>query len=75
MSKLTVAFGYVVPVMTVNNPLLKSPALRRRMFVSYPDDLTPSRLGKLMAHAGTFLEFAAPRLKGRLARGPLASPA
>jgi hypothetical protein len=60
VSKLTVAFGYVVPVMTVNNPLLKSPSLRRRMFVSYPDDLTPSRLGKLMAHAGTFLEFAAP---------------
>jgi hypothetical protein len=60
VSKLTVAFGYVIPVMTVNNPLLRSPALRRRMFVSYPDDLTPSRLGKLMAHAGTFLEFAAP---------------
>lgn len=60
VSKLTVAFGYVVPIMTVNNPLLRSPALRRRMFVSYPDDLTPSRLGKLMAHAGTFLEFAAP---------------
>jgi hypothetical protein len=60
VSKLTVAFGYVVPVMTVNNPLLKSPSLRRRMFVSYPDDLTPSPLGKIMAHAGTFLEFAAP---------------
>ena len=25
MSKLTAAFGYVVPVMTVNNPLLRSP--------------------------------------------------
>ena len=60
VSKLTAAFGYVVPVMTVNNPLLRSPALRRRMFVSYPDDLTPSRLGKTMAHTGTFLEFAAP---------------
>ena len=46
VSKLTVAFGYVVPIMTVNNPLLRSPSLRRRMFVSYPDDLTPSRLGK-----------------------------
>ena len=60
VSKLTVAFGYVIPVMTVNNPLLRSPSLRRRMFVAYPDDLTPSRLGKMMAHAGTFLEFAAP---------------
>jgi hypothetical protein len=60
VSKLTVAFGYVIPVMTVNNPLVRSAALRRRMFVSYPDDLRPSRLGKTMAHAGTFLEFAAP---------------
>jgi hypothetical protein len=60
VSKLTVAFGYVIPVMTVNNPLVKSAALRRRMFVSYPDDLRPSRLGRTMAHAGTFLEFAAP---------------
>jgi len=40
--------------------MLKSPALRRRLFVSYPDDLTPSPLAKAMAHAGTFLEFAAP---------------
>jgi hypothetical protein len=60
VSKLTVAFGYVIPVMTANNPLLRSPSLRRRMFVAYPDDLTPSRLGRAMAHAGTFLEFAAP---------------
>src|SRR5262245_16725184 len=60
VSKLTVAFGYVIPVMTVNNPLVRSAALRRRMFVSYPDDLRPSRLGKMMAHAGTFLELGAP---------------
>src|SRR5262249_40787253 len=60
ISKLTVAFGYVIPVMTVNNPLVRSAALRRRMFVAYPDDLRPSRLGKAMAHAGTFLELAAP---------------
>jgi len=60
VSKLTVAFGYVVPIMTANNPLLKSPELRKRLFVSYPDDLTPSPLAKAMAHAGTFLEFAAP---------------
>src|SRR5262245_1156533 len=60
VSKLTRAFGYVVPIMTANNPLLKSPGLRRRLFVSYPDDLRPSRLAKAMAHAGTFLEFATP---------------
>jgi len=60
VSKLTVAFAYVVPIMTANNPLLKSQALRRRLFVSYPDDLRPSLLAKVMAHAGGFLEFAAP---------------
>ena len=60
VSKLTVAFGYVIPVMTVNNPLVRSASFRRRMFVSFPDDLRPSRLGRAMAHAGTFLEFAAP---------------
>jgi hypothetical protein len=60
VSKLTVAFGYVIPVMTVNNPLVRSARVRRGMFVSYPDDLRPSRLGKAMAHAGTFLELAAP---------------
>ncbi|HAC78969.1 MAG TPA: hypothetical protein DCG06_01650 [Deltaproteobacteria bacterium] len=60
VSKLTVAFAYVVPIMTANNPLLKNEALRKRLFVSYPDDLHPSLLAKGMAHAGTFLEFAAP---------------
>jgi hypothetical protein len=60
VSKLTVAFGYVVPIMTANNPLLKSASLRKRLFVSYPDDLRPSTLAKAMAHAGTFLEFATP---------------
>jgi len=72
VSKLTVAFGYVVPIMTANNPLLKSAALRRRLFVSYPDDLRPSLLAKGMAHAGTFLEFAAPlTLLFVTHRGPL----
>jgi len=60
VSKLTVAFAYVVPIMTANNPLLKSSWLRKRLFVQYPDDLSPSVLAKAMAHAGTFLEFAAP---------------
>lgn len=60
ISKLTVAFGYVVPVMTSNNPFLKVPWFRKRLFKSYPDDLSPSTLGKIMAHMGTFLELAAP---------------
>ncbi len=72
VSKLTVAFAYVVPIMTANNPLLKSQELRRRLFVSYPDDLRPSLLAKAMAHAGGFLEFAAPlTLLFVTQRGPL----
>lgn len=60
VSKLTVAFGYVVPIMTANNPLMKSESFRRKLFVSYPDDLHPSRLARMMAHAGAFLEFGTP---------------
>ena len=60
VSKLTVAFAYVVPIMTANNPLLKSAWLRQRLFRSFPDDLQPSGLARAMAHTGTFLEFATP---------------
>jgi hypothetical protein len=60
VSKLTVAFGYVIPVMVVNNPLVQSAEVRRRMFRNYPHDYTPSALGRWMSHAGTFLELAAP---------------
>jgi Transmembrane protein of unknown function (DUF3556) len=72
VSKLTVAFGYVVPIMTANNPLMKSESFRRSLFVSYPDDLHPSLLAKALAHAGTFLEFATPlTLLFVTATGPL----
>lgn len=60
VSKLTRAFPYVVPIMTTNNSLLKSQAVRERMFVAPPDDMRPSRLARVMAYAGAFLEFAAP---------------
>jgi hypothetical protein len=60
VSKLTVAFGYVVPIMTANNPLLKSATFRRKLFVSYPDDLHPSMLARSMAHMGALLEFGTP---------------
>ena len=60
VSKLTRAFPYVVPIMTTNNSLLKSQLLRRNLFVNPPDDMNPSGLARLMAHAGGFLEFATP---------------
>ena len=52
VSKLTVAFPYVVPIMTANNPMLRSQFVRRKLFVSPPDDVSPSGLAHLMAHAG-----------------------
>jgi hypothetical protein len=60
VSKLTVAFPYVVPIMTANNPMLKSQFVRQKLFVSPPEDVSPSLLARVMAHAGGFLEFAAP---------------
>ncbi len=60
VSKLTRAFPYVVPIMATNNSLLKSQSFRRKLFVNPPEDMNPSQLAKLMAHAGAFLEFATP---------------
>ena len=45
-------------VMTSNHPVVRLQWLRRRMYVNFPTDLRPSNLARLMAHAGTALEFA-----------------
>ncbi|MGE0534847.1 MAG: DUF3556 domain-containing protein [Pirellulales bacterium] len=60
VSKLTVAFPYVVAIMAANNPSMRSHLLRRGLFRAAPDDLAPSIVPKVMAIAGTFLEFATP---------------
>jgi hypothetical protein len=60
VSKLTVAFPYVVAIMAAGNPLQKSSAMRRGLFQSFPNDLRPSLVAKVMAGAGMFLEFATP---------------
>jgi len=59
-SKLNHHFPAVVGVMTSNSPFTRLPALRRLMYRSYPEDLTPSRLATIMGHAGTVLEVAVP---------------
>lgn len=59
-SKLNHHFATVVCVMTSNSPILRSEALRKRMYRNYPDDLRPSALAVTMAHAGTALEFSVP---------------
>jgi hypothetical protein len=60
VSKLNRHFPTVVCVMTSNGPFTRFPWLRRRMYRAYPDDLRPSRMAVVMAHAGTLLEFSVP---------------
>ena len=59
-SKLNHHFPTVVCVMTSNSPFTRFAWLRRLMYVSYPDDLRPSRLATVMGHAGTALELGVP---------------
>ncbi|WP_052554703.1 DUF3556 domain-containing protein [Enhygromyxa salina] len=59
-SKLNHHFPAVVCVMTSNSPFTRFRWLRERMYRSYPDDLRPSGLATLMAHAGTALELGVP---------------
>ena len=58
-SKLNHHFPSVIMFMVNNGPFAPA-ALKKRLFVSYPDDLRPSRLAGAMAHAGTFVEYMIP---------------
>jgi Transmembrane protein of unknown function (DUF3556) len=58
-SKLNHHFPSVIMVMMNNGPFFPK-WLKRRLFVSYPDDLRPSRMAALMAHTGTFTEYMIP---------------
>lgn len=60
VSKLNHHFPTVVCVMTSNGPLSRFAWLRKAMYRSFPDDLRPSRLAVVMAHAGTALELGTP---------------
>jgi Transmembrane protein of unknown function (DUF3556) len=60
VSKLNAHFPCVVAVMTSNSPFTRIAWLRRRMYRRYPDDLRPSALAGIMAHAGAGLEFGVP---------------
>jgi hypothetical protein len=58
-SKLNHHFPSVIMVMMNNGPFFPR-WLKKRLFVSYPDDLRPSRMAALMAHSGTFTEYMIP---------------
>jgi hypothetical protein len=60
-SKLNQHFPSVIMVMMNNGPFFPK-WLKRRLFVSYPDDLRPSRLAAFMARMGTATEYAIPLL-------------
>ncbi len=59
-SKLNHHFPSVVAVMQSNSPLTRIGSLRKIFYRNYPEDLRPSRLTHLMAHAGTAVELMFP---------------
>lgn len=61
-SKLGKHFSYVVPPMLSNAPWFRTPALKRKLYLNYPTDLRPSKLGAFVAHQGTVIEFAIPAI-------------
>ena len=61
-SKLNRHFPFVVSVMISNAPLVRSKALKRRLWRDYPEDMRPSRLSAGIAHFGTVQEFGWPLL-------------
>jgi len=61
-SKLNHHFPAVVCVMTSNSPFTAFGPLRRWMYRRWPEDLRPSRLAEVMAHAGTAIEMLVPAI-------------
>ncbi|MCZ4557157.1 DUF3556 domain-containing protein [Rhodococcus maanshanensis] len=60
VSKLNVHFPSVVQAMEANSPLWRTKRMKHLFTRSYPDDLRPSWLSKLLAHGGTAIEFVVP---------------
>jgi hypothetical protein len=56
-SKVNHHFPSVIMVMMNNGPFFPT-WLKKRLFVSYPDDLRPSRMAATMAHVGTAIEYS-----------------
>jgi len=59
-SKLNHHFPAVMCVMTSNSPLQRFPAIKKRFYRNYPDDLRPSKLAEVYTHSGTALEYLFP---------------
>ncbi|RDI50972.1 DUF3556 domain-containing protein [Nocardia mexicana] len=59
-SKLNRHFPFVISTMMSNSPLVRPRSIKRRFFESFPDDLRPGRLSRIVAHASTFVEMCVP---------------
>jgi hypothetical protein len=70
-SKLNRHFPFVIAVMSSNTPWNRSRSAKARMYVSYPDDLRPSRFAEFMAHLGTAIELGLPLVLLLTAGGPI----
>jgi hypothetical protein len=61
-SKLNRHFPFVVTVMISNTPWNRSRRAKSRLYEHHPENLLPSRVGRLSAHLGTVIEFTLPLL-------------
>lgn len=59
-SKLNKHFPFVIATMMSNNPIFRSPKIKRQFFEGFPDDLRPGRRARLIAHFSTAIEGLVP---------------
>ncbi|QTI69643.1 DUF3556 domain-containing protein [Gordonia polyisoprenivorans] len=59
-SKLNKHFPFVIATMMSNNPIWRSPAIKRTFFEHFPDDLRPGRRSRWIAHVSTAVEGLVP---------------
>jgi len=60
-SKVNHHFPYVIMFMMNNGPFFPS-FLKKYLFISFPDDLRPSKMATWMSHMGTLTEYSIPIL-------------
>ncbi|OCH80618.1 DUF3556 domain-containing protein [Gordonia sp. UCD-TK1] len=59
-SKLNKHFPFVIATMMSNNPIWRSPKIKRKFFEDFPDDLRPGRRSRWIAHFSTAVEGLVP---------------
>ncbi|KAA0113095.1 DUF3556 domain-containing protein [Mycolicibacterium sp. P9-22] len=59
-SKLNKHFPFVISTMMSNNPVFRSPAIKRKFFEHFPDDLRPGPASRFIGHFSTAIEGLVP---------------